>query len=150
MRKYRYRIIIFGALGETGREAFGDFRIGPNGANTELTGELDQSGLHGVLNRIQALGLELIELTRVAGGPGLNQGAESPGTRGTRQAGGGCGACLTSTSSRPSARTRSSRACRSRWSRSPDKTVMVGSTSTTMSANASRAAGPSEPITLIS
>jgi len=82
VRKYRYRIIIFGGLGETGREAFGDFRIEPSGTNTELTGELDQSGLHGVLNRIQALGLELIELTRVADGSGLSKGAGGQRTRG--------------------------------------------------------------------
>ena len=82
MRKYRYRIIIFGGLGETGREAFGDFRIESNGTNTELIGDLDQSGLHGVLNRIQAFGLELMELTRVPGGSGLSQGAGDPRTRG--------------------------------------------------------------------
>jgi hypothetical protein len=82
VRKYRYRIIIFGGLGETGREAFGDFRIESNGTNTELIGDLDQSGLHGVLNRIQAFGLELMELTRVPGGSGLSQGAGDPRTRG--------------------------------------------------------------------
>jgi hypothetical protein len=33
-----------------------------------LTGELGQSGLYGALNRIQALGLELVELRRLADG----------------------------------------------------------------------------------
>jgi hypothetical protein len=68
VRTHRYKIIILGGLGETYREAFRDFHIEPNGTNTALTGELDQSGLYGALNRIQSLGLELVELTRLAGG----------------------------------------------------------------------------------
>lgn len=65
MRTHRYRITILGGLGQTSREAFGDFRIEPNGTNTVLIGDLDQSGLYGALNRIQSLGLELIELSRL-------------------------------------------------------------------------------------
>jgi hypothetical protein len=68
VRTHRYKIIILGGLGETYREAFRDFHIEPNGTNTALTGELDQSGLYGALNRIQSLGLELVGLTRLAGG----------------------------------------------------------------------------------
>lgn len=68
MRTHRYNITISGGLGDTGREAFGDFRIERNGKNTMLTGELDQSGLYGALNRIQALGLELVELSRLVDG----------------------------------------------------------------------------------
>jgi len=65
VRKHRYRITLSGGLGETSREAFGDFRIEPNGADTALIGDLNQSGLYGVLGRVQALGLELVELTRL-------------------------------------------------------------------------------------
>ena len=65
VRRHRYRITVSGGLGKTGREAFGDFRIEPNGTNTALIADLDQSGLYGVLNRVQALGLELTELTRL-------------------------------------------------------------------------------------
>ena len=68
MRTHRYKITTSGGLGETGREAFRDFQIEQNGKNTMLTGELDQSGLYGALNRIQALGLELVELSRLADG----------------------------------------------------------------------------------
>ena len=68
MRTHRYKITISGGLGDAGCEAFGDFQIERNGKNTMLTGELDQSGLYGALNRIQALGLELVELSRLAGG----------------------------------------------------------------------------------
>jgi len=63
--KHRYLITISGGLSETGREAFGDFRIELNGTNTALIADLDQSGLSGVLNRVQALDLELVELTRL-------------------------------------------------------------------------------------
>jgi hypothetical protein len=68
VRTHRYEITILGNLGETGCEVFGDFQIERNGKNTMLTGELDQSGLYGALNRIQALGLELVELSRLADG----------------------------------------------------------------------------------
>ena len=60
MRTHRYRITVLGGLTETYREVFGDFRVEPNGVNTTLTGELDQSGLYGALHRIQTLGLELV------------------------------------------------------------------------------------------
>jgi hypothetical protein len=66
VRNHRYRITISGDLGETGREAFSDFSIEFNGAWTVLTGDLDQAGLYGALNRIQSLGLELVELSRLA------------------------------------------------------------------------------------
>ena len=66
MHAHRYRITISGGLTETYRKVFGDFHIETNGSNTTLTGDVDQSGLHGALNRIQALGLELVELIRLA------------------------------------------------------------------------------------
>jgi hypothetical protein len=65
VRTHRYKITISGGLGEASREAFGDFHIVPNGTNTVLIGDLDQSGLYGALNRIQSLGLELVELSRL-------------------------------------------------------------------------------------
>ena len=65
MRTLRYRIIIAGSLGKIGREAFADFAIEANGTNTVLTGALDQAALYGALNRILALGLELVELSRL-------------------------------------------------------------------------------------
>ena len=66
MRAHRYRITISGNLGEIGREAFGDFRIESNGANTALVGDLDQAALYGALNRILTLGFELVEVTRIS------------------------------------------------------------------------------------
>lgn len=65
MLKYRYRIVVSGRLGPMSREAFADFKIEPNATNTVLVAELDQSALYGALNRIQSLGLELIEFVRL-------------------------------------------------------------------------------------
>jgi hypothetical protein len=67
VRTYRYRITIAAGLGEIGREAFGDFAIESSGANTVLTADLDQAALYGTLNRILALGFELVELGRLTG-----------------------------------------------------------------------------------
>ena len=67
MRTHRYQITINGGLGEVGREAFADFGIESDGANIVLTGDLDQAALHGALARIQALGLDLAEVRRLAG-----------------------------------------------------------------------------------
>ena len=68
VRTYRYRITIAGGLGEVGREAFSDLLIEANGTNTVLIGNLDQAALYGTLNRILALGLELVELSRLNNG----------------------------------------------------------------------------------
>ena len=69
MRKHRYRIRISGSLDEIGREAFADFQIEADGTDTTLIGDLDQAGLHGVLNRILTLGFELLEMTRLTDRP---------------------------------------------------------------------------------
>ena len=66
MRLYRYRIIVAGHLGAAGRAVFEDLSIELDGPNTVLTGELDQPGLRGVLDRILDFGLELVELSRLA------------------------------------------------------------------------------------
>lgn len=65
MGRYRYRIIVSGRLGKLISEVFEDLRVDYDGANTGLTGELDQAALYGVLNRIPAFGLELVALSRL-------------------------------------------------------------------------------------
>ncbi|MFY9928476.1 MAG: hypothetical protein WAK82_10765 [Streptosporangiaceae bacterium] len=67
MREHRYQITITGGMGPITRQAFEDFKIESNGVHTCLIADLDQAGLYGALNRIQSLGLELIELIRTAG-----------------------------------------------------------------------------------
>jgi hypothetical protein len=62
---HRYRIIVCGRLGQVYWEAFSGLQVKPSGAYTTLTGDLDQAALHGVLDRILALALELVEITRL-------------------------------------------------------------------------------------
>jgi hypothetical protein len=64
----RYEIRVKGNVGESLLNSFEglDARVRP--AETILRGEItDQPALHGILDRIQALGLELIEVKRVEG-----------------------------------------------------------------------------------
>jgi hypothetical protein len=68
MGTHRYRIVVAGHLRAADRETFGDLQIEPNGHVTVLLGDKDQAGLHGVLNRIRQLELELVELSRVSEG----------------------------------------------------------------------------------
>jgi hypothetical protein len=61
----RYQIRIRGGLGRTTRAAFPDLSARAEGADTVLAGPLpDQAALYGVLARIEALGLELLEVRR--------------------------------------------------------------------------------------
>jgi hypothetical protein len=66
LHPHRYRISISGRLGAIGREVFAGFDIMSDGQAIELAGELDQAALHGVLNRIRALGLELVGVARLS------------------------------------------------------------------------------------
>ena len=66
MHTHRYRITVGGGLGRVARQAFEEFKIEPNGVHTSLIADLDQAALYGALNRIQSLGLELIELERTS------------------------------------------------------------------------------------
>jgi hypothetical protein len=63
---YRYQITIGGDLGDAGCEAFEGFKIEPDGENTLLVADMDQSALFGALNWIQFLGLELVDFIRLA------------------------------------------------------------------------------------
>ena len=61
-----YAIEINGHLGGTVLAAFPAMAVEPRGAHTLLTGLLDRSALYGVLAEIEALGLELLEVRRLA------------------------------------------------------------------------------------
>ena len=62
-----YQIRIGGQLSETTLLAFEGLTAQVNPVDTVLTGALlDQAALHGVLEQIQSLGLELIEVRRLS------------------------------------------------------------------------------------
>ena len=66
-----YEIRVKGRLSDSLCSALEDFTASVAPAETVMRGELrDQSELHGVLERIQSLGLELIEVRRLGDGPG--------------------------------------------------------------------------------
>ena len=66
-----YEIRIKGRLSDSLSGAFEDFTASVKPAETVMRGELrDQSELHGVLDRIQSLGLELIEVRQIEGDRG--------------------------------------------------------------------------------
>jgi hypothetical protein len=61
-----YEIRIKGRLSDSVTDVFEDFIASVRPAETVMRGELrDQSELHGVLEAIQSLGLELIEVRRL-------------------------------------------------------------------------------------
>jgi hypothetical protein len=71
-----YQIRVRGLLGRTMLAAFPALHAQAHGEDTVLTGTLaDQAALYGVLARVEALGLELLEVRRLPGG----DRRESPG-----------------------------------------------------------------------
>jgi hypothetical protein len=61
-----YEIRIKGRLSDSLSGAFEDFTVAIRPAETIMRGELrDQAELHGVLDQIQLLGLELIEVRQI-------------------------------------------------------------------------------------
>ncbi len=63
----RYQIRVRGRLGQLVCSAFPAFQSRAEGGETVLTGILtDQAALYGVLAEAEALGLELIEIRRLA------------------------------------------------------------------------------------
>lgn len=62
-----YEIRIRGRVGSSALASFEDMEAAIRPAETVLRGEvIDQAQLHGLLERIQLLGLELIEIRRVS------------------------------------------------------------------------------------
>jgi hypothetical protein len=76
-----YAIRVAGRLGATSLAAFPDLHGETQGAETVLTGEVrDRSALYGIVARLEALGLELIEIKRMAGAPGSPRPTAGPET----------------------------------------------------------------------
>ena len=55
-----YEVVVAGVLGPVGRASFAGLTVRDEPGETVLRGELDQAGLHAVLDRIRALGLGLV------------------------------------------------------------------------------------------
>jgi hypothetical protein len=62
--RHRYEIRVIGSFGPATHEAFADLVVEVEPGSTVLSGNLDQRGLHAVLDRVRALGLELVEITQ--------------------------------------------------------------------------------------
>jgi hypothetical protein len=63
MRRTRYRVVVREELDERYASAFEGMRVDSTDGQTIITGTItDQSHLHGLLERIDALGLELISV----------------------------------------------------------------------------------------
>jgi hypothetical protein len=67
MHSRPYEITIRGRLSDTLVEAFDGLTAAPAGADTVLVGNhIDQSALFGVLERIESLGLELLDVRHIS------------------------------------------------------------------------------------
>ena len=64
MTRHIYEIKVIGSFGPATHEAFADMVVEVEPTITVLSGNLDQRGLHAVLDRVRALGLELVEITQ--------------------------------------------------------------------------------------
>jgi hypothetical protein len=64
-----YEIRIAGQLDETREVAFAGLNVASHGQVTVIIGEFDQAALHGLLEKIRLLGLDLVEARRVSGPP---------------------------------------------------------------------------------
>jgi hypothetical protein len=64
MSRVTYEIRVVGSLGPAASEAFTDVSVDVEPTATVLTGDLEQSDLHALLDRVRGLGLELIDVRR--------------------------------------------------------------------------------------
>jgi hypothetical protein len=60
--RHAYEIKVIGSVGPATREAFAGMLVEVEPTTTVMSGDLDQCGLHAVLDRVRALGLELVEI----------------------------------------------------------------------------------------
>jgi hypothetical protein len=74
-----YRIVLRGELSPRFRALFENMSLDCAGGNTVLVGDLvDQADLAGVLNQVQAIGLELVSVNQVDSG-GASSGESAGG-----------------------------------------------------------------------
>ena len=63
---HSYRIVVAGGLDDSARDALSAYEINRAGDDTALLADLDQASLFATLARINSLGLELVEVSRVS------------------------------------------------------------------------------------
>jgi hypothetical protein len=61
-----YEIRVIGSLCPAAQEAFCDMAVEVEPTVTVLSGDLDQPGLHALLDRVRALGLELVGIKQAS------------------------------------------------------------------------------------
>jgi hypothetical protein len=64
-----YEIRVAGQFDEACAAAFAGLDVTSHGGVMVITGEFDQAALHGLLERIRLLGLDVMEARRVSGPP---------------------------------------------------------------------------------
>jgi hypothetical protein len=65
-----FAVVVRGHAGKVVRAAFDDLDLQIEGDNTVLRGDLaDQAALHGVLQKLQDYGIEIVEVRREPGAP---------------------------------------------------------------------------------
>jgi hypothetical protein len=73
-----YEIRVSGLIGADVLKDCGDLSIATTEASTALSGSVaDQAALLGLLQRLRALGLDIVEVRRVLEGPETRSGKES-------------------------------------------------------------------------
>jgi hypothetical protein len=65
---HHYEIRVVGSIGPAAQEAFSDMGMDVEPVSTVLSGAMDQGGLHAMLGRVQALGLELVDVRQLPTG----------------------------------------------------------------------------------
>jgi hypothetical protein len=65
----RYEIRFAGRPDDAASDVFAGLDLVSDGKLTLVSGEFDQPALHGLLERVRALGLDLVDVRRVRGQP---------------------------------------------------------------------------------
>ena len=85
----RYRVVVRGRLGEHTADVFGHLEVDPRPGQTSLTGNFaDQAQLHGLLDHLRDLGIQLISVNPVDAGVSQTARAAGRPRRGSRGASG--------------------------------------------------------------
>jgi hypothetical protein len=64
MPRVTYEVRVLGDVRQVDDEAFADFTVVIESRVTVISGEMDQARLHGLIERVRTLGLELVEIRR--------------------------------------------------------------------------------------